>query len=133
MSCVMNYPTLYATLVAALATPALAHHSFAAFDMSKQVTLKGSVESVRLENPHMHMIVKVPEGTQAGRWDIEGASANIMRRQGWSATSFKAGDKITIVGHPLRSGDRGVSLFYAIRADGTRLYQDIARPKHDAQ
>ena len=127
----MNHRTLglLTAAAAAFAAPAFAHHSFAAFDMSQRITVEGIVESLKMENPHAHLTLKVPSGPQAGRWDVEGASANIMRRQGWSNTAFKPGDKITIVGHPLRSGDKGISLFYAIKADGTRLYQDIARPK----
>jgi hypothetical protein len=31
----------------------------------------------------------------------------------------------------LKNGEKGASLFYAIRPDGSRLYQDIARPKDD--
>jgi len=121
--------TLAATFVAPLA---LAHHSFAAFDMKQEITLQGTVQSYSLQNPHAHMVIKVagkgPGDRNAGLWDVEGAAANIMRRQGWTSQSFKAGDQITVVGHPMHSGDKGLSLFYAIKADGTRMYQDIARP-----
>jgi hypothetical protein len=119
--------------VTLLAGQAMAHHSFSAFKMDQEVTVEGVVFSYQLMNPHAHMTVKVPPGgnipSQAGTWDIEGAAANIMRRQGWTAQSFKPGDRVKLVGHPLKSGDRGLSLFYAIKPDGTRLYQDIARPK----
>jgi hypothetical protein len=120
LSCVATQPTAHA------------HHSFAAFDMKAEITLHGVVQSYVLQNPHAHLVIKVAargaSDQDAGLWDVEGAAANIMRRQGWSSQSFKAGDAITVVGHPLHTGDRGLSLFYAIRADGTRMYQDIARP-----
>ena len=32
----------------------------------------------------------------------------------------------------MKDGSKGISLFYAVKADGTRLYHDIARPKDDA-
>jgi hypothetical protein len=119
--------------VAIIASRAMAHHSFSAFDMDKEVTVEGVVFSYQLMNPHAHMTVKVPPGgsnpAQAGTWDIEGAAANIMRRQGWTAQSFRPGDRVKLVGHPLKSGDRGLSMFYATKPDGTRLYQDIARPR----
>jgi len=38
-----------------------------------------------------------------------------------------------LVGHPMKDGSKGISLFYAIRPDGTRLYHDIARPKDDVK
>jgi hypothetical protein len=66
-----------------------------------------------------------------GTWDVEGGSVNIMTRQGWTRASYKVGDPITVVGHPMKDGSKGISLFYAIRPDGTRLYHDIARPKDD--
>ena len=52
-----------------------------------------------------------------------------MGRQGWTRSSYKPGDPIRLVGHPMRDGSKGISLFYAIKPDGTRLYHDIARPK----
>jgi hypothetical protein len=133
----MNFRATLSIGVALVAGPAIAHHSFAAFDMEKEVSLEGIVASYVLTNPHAHLTVKVPPGAknaaQTGTWDIEGAAANIMRRQGWNAQSFKRGDRIKLVGHPLKSGDKGISLFYVIRADGSHLYQDIARPKAAAQ
>jgi hypothetical protein len=114
------------------AVPAFAHHSFAMFDNSKLITLEGKVVEYRWENPHTHIIVKVPPGAKdpamVGTWDIEGASINIMARQGWTKISYKAGDPIIAVGHPLKSGDKGQSLSYVILPDGTRRYQDVNRP-----
>ncbi len=118
------------------ARPALAHHSFAMFSMDKNVTFKGVVEEYRWENPHSHIVIKVAPGqgidpATVGTWDVEGASINIMGRQGWNRATYKAGDPITVVAHPMKDGSKGASLFYAIRPDGSHLYQDIARPKQD--
>jgi hypothetical protein len=113
---------------------AYAHHSFAMFDMSKNITFQGIVVEYNWENPHTHIIVKVPEsaGTEtAGTWDIEGGAVNIMVKQGWSKTTFKPGDRITVVGHPMKDGSKAASLFYAIFPDGKRLYHDVARPNAD--
>lgn len=115
-------------------TAAYAHHSFAMFEMSKNVTYVGTVTEYNWENPHTHIIIKVPEGRDkatVGTWDIEGGAVNIMARQGWNRATFKPGDPITVVGHPMKDGSKGVSLFYAIMPDGKRLYHDIARPAAD--
>jgi hypothetical protein len=117
-----------------LAGPALAHHSFAIFAMDTDVTYKGTVLEYRWINPHTHIIIKVDpapgvDPKTVGTWDVEGGSTNIMGRQGWNRATYKAGDPITLVAHPLKDGGKGASLFYAIRADGSRLYHDIARPK----
>jgi hypothetical protein len=128
---------LLVVIAALVAAPTVAHHSFSAFDMEKAVTIEGVILSYQLINPHAHLTVAVPPGAKdsasVGIWDIEGAAANIMRRQGWNAQTFKRGDRIKLVGHPLKSGDRGISLFYVIKPDGSHLYQDIARPKPAAK
>jgi hypothetical protein len=116
------------------AATAYAHHSFAMFDMSKEVRFEGTVVEYNWENPHTHIIVKVPESAgkdAAGVWDIEGGAVNIMVKQGWSKTTYKPGDPITVVGHPMKDGSKAASLFYAILPGGKRLYHDVARPGAD--
>jgi len=126
-------------LALAVTGPTLsAHHSFAMFEMEKNVTYKGKVIEWKWQNPHTHFTVNVAPGPgidpqTVGTWDVEGGSVNIMARQGWTRASYKAGDDITLVGHPMKDGSKGISLFYAIRPDGTRLYHDIARPKDDVK
>jgi hypothetical protein len=115
------------------AAPVRAHHSFAMFDMNKNITWEGKVVEYRWANPHTHIIIEVPpsakDAATAGTWDVEGGSTNIMTRQGWNRTTFKAGDPIIVVGHPMKDGSKGISLFYVVMPDGKRLYHDIARPK----
>jgi hypothetical protein len=85
---------------------------------------------------HFNVLVKSGAGvepTTVGTWDVEGGSINIMSRQGWTRASYKIGDPIRLVGHPMKDGSKGISLFYAIRPDGSRLYHDIARPKDDVK
>ena len=115
-----------------------AHHSFAMFEMEKDVEYRGVVSEWKWQNPHVHFTIDIKQGAgvdpkQVGRWDVEGGSINIMTRQGWTRASYKVGDPITVVGHPMKDGSKGISLFYAIRPDGTRLYHDIARPKDDVK
>ena len=122
--------------VLAAGGPAAAHHSFGMFDMEKDVTYTGVVTEYKWANPHVHITVEIKaepgvDATTVGIWDVEGGSMNIMGRQGWTRATFKAGDPITLVGHPMKDGSKGVSLFYAIMPDGKRLYHDIARPKGD--
>ena len=114
----------------------VAHHSFAMFEMDKDVEYSGVVSEWKWQNPHVHFVIDINKGpgvdpAKIGRWDVEGGSINIMTRQGWTRASYKVGDPVKIVGHPMKDGSKGISLFYAIRPDGTRLYHDIARPKDD--
>jgi hypothetical protein len=123
--------------VVAVATAALsAHHSFAMFEMDKDVEYSGVVVEWKWQNPHVHFTMHVKGGADVpantvGTWDVEGGSINIMTRQGWNRASYKSGDPIKLVGHPMKDKSKGISLFYAIRPDGTRLYHDIARPTDD--
>ena len=127
-----------AAAIAATAKPVSAHHSFAMFDMEKNVSYTGVITDWKWQNPHVHFTVLVYPGAGVdpqtlGTWDVEGGSVNIMTRQGWTRASYKVGDPIKLVGHPMKDGSKGISLFYAIRPDGSRLYHDIARPKDDVK
>jgi len=129
---------LAAAALALASASVRAHHSFAMFDMDKDVEYRGVVSEWKWQNPHVHFIIDVKQEQgvdpkMAGRWDVEGGSINIMTRQGWTRASYKIGDPVRIVGHPMKDGSKGISLFYAIRPDGTRLYHDIARPKDDVK
>jgi len=122
-------------LMVAAATPSFAHHSFALFDMDKNLSMTGTVLEYRWVNPHVHVVMKIDPGSDVtsdmvGTWDLEAAgSTNIMSRQGWTRVTLKAGDRVTAVVHPMKDGAKGGSLFYIILPDGNRMYTDIARPK----
>jgi hypothetical protein len=121
----------------AAASPTLAHHSRAMFDMTQNVTYRGVVKEYRWLNPHSHIVIIV--GTDAtdlstvGTWDIEASSISIMVSQGWNQKTFKPGDLITVVAHPNRNGSKDVLLFYAMKADGMRLYRAQHRYPSEAE
>ena len=116
-----------AAIVLFAARPSFAHHSRAMFDVAKNVTYVGVVEEYLWENPHSHIVVKVAPGARdpatVGTWDIEASSINLMVGEGWNRATYKPGDPITVVAHPMRNGSKGALLFYAIKPDGTRLYR----------
>jgi hypothetical protein len=109
------------------ARPSLAHHSRAMFDVAKNVTYRGIVEDYRLQNPHSQIVITVgpdaKDPSTVGTWDIEASSVNIMVSEGWDQMTYKPGDPITVVAHPMKNGSKGALLFYAIKPDGTRLYR----------
>lgn len=124
----------FVIMAVAMASVSLAaHHSFSMFEMDKNVEYTGKITEWKWQNPHVHFTVYVKaapavDPQTVGTWDVEGGSVNIMGRQGWTRASYKVGDEVKLVGHPMKGGVKGISLFYAIRPDGTRLYHDIARP-----
>jgi hypothetical protein len=102
---------------------ALAHHSFAMFDQTRQVSLVGTVKEFQWTNPHAFIHIEVPQsGGPTEVWDIELNSPNNLKRQGWKPTSLKAGDKITLTANPLRDLTHKGGLFIAVTLpDGTVL------------
>jgi hypothetical protein len=109
--------------VGALIAPALdAHHSFAAFDRTRTITLTGVVKEVQWNNPHtwIQVIVTDPKGKQT-EWGLECGSPNMMARTGWSSTTLKAGDKVVAVANPLKDGRPNGALVRITLPDGRVL------------
>jgi Family of unknown function (DUF6152) len=99
--------TLLVTLTV-IALPVSAHHSFANFDDTKQVTLKGTVGEFQWTNPHAWLEVQVLSADGKNeKWSVEMLSPNVLGRMGWKRNSLKLGDEVTVVIHPLRTGEKG--------------------------
>jgi len=100
---------LTAALIAcAVAVPALAHHSFAMFDQTKVVNLRGTIKEYRWVNPHVSLFIEVNEGpVKHGVWSVELTSPGNLTRLGWSRKSINVGDKVDIEVNPLRDGGLG--------------------------
>src|ERR1044071_834676 len=99
----MKRELVAALVLIAAGTGVQAHHSFAMFDQSKDVTLKGTVTEFQWTNPHAFIHIEVP-GKAGGKdlWQVELNSPNNLKRQGWKSTSVKAGDAVTLMIKPLR-------------------------------
>jgi hypothetical protein len=123
--------TMVRTLLACaclVALPAAAHHSFAAqYDADKPVTLTGVVTKVEWTNPHarFYINVKAPDG-KTTEWNLELASPNYLKRAGWSSTSLKEGDTVTIEGSMARSGANMANARTVQLADGKRVFARAA-------
>jgi hypothetical protein len=113
---------LAACLVAAAGSPVLAHHSFAMFDRTKQVSLVGTVKDFQYSNPHswIQLVVKSSSGS-SDEWTIEALSPNVLSREGWKRNSLLAGQKVTVVINPLRDGTHGGNLISVTLPDGVTL------------
>ena len=96
------------TLIGCSALPpvASAHHSFALFDQTQTITIKGVVERFAWTNPHITIYLDVP-GPPAQRYKIETGSINALQRTGWTSSSVKAGESAEVSFKPLKSGEPG--------------------------
>jgi hypothetical protein len=106
-----------------LTPPVVAHHSFAMFDRTKEVTIAGTVRVFEWTNPHSWLQVVVPasQGRPATEFSIEMGSPNTMNRQGWRRTTFKPGDRVRVVMNPMRDGSPGGAFVSAVNASGQTL------------
>lgn len=109
-----------ALLIAAV--PAVAHHSFAMFDMQKTVKFNATVTEFKWTNPHsfMHIDVAAAGGTTES-WTIEMTSPNNLINAGWRRSSLKTGDKVVVEVHPLRNGRKGGALMQVTLPNGQTL------------
>jgi hypothetical protein len=104
-----------------LALPVVAHHSGAMFDDKKSVTLTGTVKAFQWTNPHCWIQVMVPAKDGPVEWSVEMGAPFEVYRTGLRPTSLKAGDRVTVVIHPIRDGTRGGLYVSATGPDGKPL------------
>src|SRR5262245_45401448 len=88
-----------------IATTALAHHSFAVYDHTRSLTLKGKVTRWQWSNPHAYLDIDVQEGAAVKHYTLEGTSINMLQRLGWRSNMIKAGDEVKVVFAPLLNGE----------------------------
>lgn len=105
-----------------LASMAMAHHGTANYDTSKQITVKGVVTGFEFVNPHVQIAwdAKDDSGTTQ-KWEGELTSPNRLSRVGWTKSSIKPGDAITISGYPTKSGSHEIWIQKVIAANGEEL------------
>ena len=107
------------------AVPAMAHHSFAAeFDATKPVKLTGAVTKIEWANPHVWFYFDVKDETGAvANWAMEMGGPNGLLRAGWTRTSMKAGDVVTVEGFRARNGKNiGNATAVILASTGQRLF-----------
>jgi Family of unknown function (DUF6152) len=109
-------------LVVLAASSVAAHHSPVMFDRSVSKTLVGTVVQFTWTNPHSSIQIDVPnESGGVDRWGVELGSPQSMARNGWRSNLLKAGDKVTVVVNPLKSGEFGGIFVSMVLADGRKL------------
>jgi hypothetical protein len=117
---------LLGLLVLTTAGPALAHHSFAVFDHTRTVTVKGTVTKFTWTNPHAFLELDVPDDKGGVKpFTIELTSINMLSRTGWRSNMIKAGDRVRAVVSPLLSGQPGGLLLDVTLPDGRKLESPV--------
>ena len=113
---------LAAAMALAVSSPAWAHHSHAMFDHDKEVTITGTVSQWIFRNPHVFLYVEAKAETgDTLTYTVEMSNITNMLKVGFTATTFKAGDKVTVTMHPLIDGRPGGNYIVATSGDGKQF------------
>jgi len=117
--------------------PVLAHHSFAAeYDSTKTISIHGTVAKVLWVNPHAYIYINAKD--QNGKevvWAFETLSPNALAIRGWSRTSLKIGEEVTVDGYlakdgkPLDDGSLHANSRQVTTADGRKVFVGSSAPE----
>lgn len=92
--------------VVGTSVPSWAHHSFAAeYDSKKPMKLTGAVTKIDWSNPHVYFYIDVEdESGHVTSWAFEMGAPSALRNTGWTKTSMKIGDVVTVEGTQAKDG-----------------------------
>jgi hypothetical protein len=132
----MARTTLFQALLCAgalgTAASANAHHAFAStFDAEQPLTLTGTVARVDWRNPHTWFYVDVTDAQgNVTRWGMELASPNLLMRNGWTRSTMRPGDVVTVEGYRAKNGTPIANArVVVLKATGQRLFASAGAGK----
>jgi len=104
-----------------------AHHSFAMFDQTRQVTVIGTVTDVQWTNPHVWVFLDgAPAGGKKERWGVEFTSKVHLTRRNFTSDMVKVGDNVEFTVNPYRDGKTG-GRFVAVKMANGQYYCDVGQ------
>ena len=113
--------------------PASAHHSFAMFDATKEVTMSGTVKEFEWTNPHSWLRVTVndPKTGKPVLWALELSSPARLTTMGMHADTVKPGDVVSVTFHPMKDGTRGGQFMAAKLPNGKNVIRAEAKDENE--
>ena len=124
-----NSQIFFLIMVAVLimAAPLVAHHGRgAAFDMTKQISLKGTVSEVLWRNPHVRISIDVKgEDGKVTTWSFENSGTTNLAQAGYSRNTLRVGQEVTAVFNPGRNGTPVGVIIKFVTADGKEIMSRV--------
>jgi hypothetical protein len=109
-------------VVSLLSLPLRAHHGNAAYDTEKKITVKGTVTQWFWANPHCVLqFDATDESGQVVHWGAETENPTTMTHSGWTKTSFKPGDEVTVTMITVKNGKPIGRIVEAVLPSGQKL------------
>ena len=107
-----------------LASQAWGHHSFSAYDLSKTLTVSGTIKEFRWGAPHASLLLDyVNDSGKPVVLMVQSGSPAAFARQGFKPRDFRSGEKVELTYHPINSGGLGGAMASLKLADG-RTFRD---------
>jgi hypothetical protein len=106
------------------AVRASAHHSLAAeFDVSRMVTISGTVTKMEWKNPHSWLYVDVKDAQgRVVSWAIEFGAPNALYRRGWRRDDLPPNLQVTVTGYPALDKSNTINATDVKLPDGRTLF-----------
>src|SRR6202049_3778448 len=121
------FPATAIFLLLSLGGSTFAHHGFVSwFDMSRSLTVKGTVTGFDWTNPHAYIYLDVKDAKDAiEKWSVEMGTIGMLARAGWKRDTVKAGDEIPVTANRAKDGKPFLRLIKLVFADGREVTQSI--------
>ncbi len=93
-----------AIAIALCVAPALAHHSQAAFDTTRELTIEGTIHRLDWKNPHIYLIVETKDNAGVTRLQqVEGLAVTQSLVAGLDRSALKPGTHVLVRINPNRN------------------------------
>jgi len=90
--------------------------------MDRSLTLTGVAKRFELTNPHSYLYLDVADDKgEISEWAVEFHAVGQLLRLGFTKDSFKPGDKVTIIVHPMRDGSKLTFFSSVTMGDGRTI------------
>lgn len=108
--------------VLAICASLFAHHGASAYNRDKQMSVKATITEFKWANPHVYVLfdAKDDKGNVA-HWNCESINPGMLQKQGWTRKTLNAGDQVTIVAYPSKTGSPVCLLEKVVLADGKEM------------